>query len=147
MSASPLVGDSVNIRSVAPPAGTPLAYIQANDIRCTVTVDYVLNSADSALLRVYLNEFPQTAGGCQGNATMTDGAMDYRIQRGQGTARLFINWPAPKSSTPRSPYYPQGFLTFGALFLTRTGILHPTPSVFSAAFAIIMALGGGLLAI
>lgn len=129
--ASPQTSDFLEIRNADPPPQTPLALLPGKRTRITVTVNYVLSSADRASLAVFAEEYPDAAGGCRGDLHQTDGANSFIIQRGKGVASTTVIWPANPSGDPM-PKYPKGYVTLGAIFWTPDGTkvirflgLHP----------------------
>ena len=97
------VTDSVKIRSIAPRPQTPLR--QSADIQ--IELLYSLFSADKAILNVYLEEFPQSAGRCDGAVHQTNGAITMPVARGEHVLPVTVHWPGNSAA---------GFLTIGASF-------------------------------
>ena len=111
--------NSVQIRSVAPAPGVPLVLTHGLQTRMTIVVNYVLGSTDRASLQVYAQEYPESAGGCRGDAQQTDGGGNATVLRGQGTATITLIWPA--NATPAgdpNPYFPAGYFNLGANYWT-----------------------------
>jgi len=95
--------DSVKIRSISPPPQTKLR--QSTDIQLELL--YSLFSADKAILAVYLEEFPESAGRCDGAAHQTNGGIRVPVARGEHVLPVTVHWPGNSAA---------GFLTVGASF-------------------------------
>ena len=68
---------------------------------------YSLFSADKAILAVYLEEFPENAGRCDGAAHQTNGGIRVPVARGEHVLPVTVHWPGN---------FAAGFLTVGASF-------------------------------
>jgi hypothetical protein len=95
--------DSVKIQSMGPKPDTPLH--QPTDIQ--LDLDYSLFSADRAILAVYLEQFPQAAGGCNGTEHQTNGGTNLPVARGEHIVSVTVRWPGAPGA---------GFLAVGASF-------------------------------
>ncbi len=95
--------DTVKIRSISPRPQTRLR--QSADIQLELL--YSLFSADKAILAVYLEEFPENAGRCDGAAHQTNGGIRVPVARGEHVLPVTVHWPGNSAA---------GFLTVGASF-------------------------------
>jgi hypothetical protein len=95
--------DSVQIQSIGPRPDAGLH--NPTDIR--VELVYSLFSADTAILAVFLEQFPQTAAGCNGDNHQTNGATYLHVARGEHVVTVVVHWPGAAGT---------GFLTIGAIF-------------------------------
>jgi hypothetical protein len=93
--------DTVKIRSISPRPQTRLR--QSADIQLELL--YSLFSADKAILAVYLEEFPENAGRCDGAAHQTNGGIRVPVARGEHVLPVTVHWPGNSAA---------GFLTVGA---------------------------------
>jgi len=80
-----------------------------------LSMKYVLASADYARLQVFVEEFPQSAGGCDGSVHKTNGGGYFPIQRGTVERPISITWRGD------APVYPRGYFTVGANLSTADG--------------------------
>jgi len=77
----------------------------------TITVQYSLASADNVDLRIVVEEYPKSAGGCNGDKHQTNGGDGFRLDRGIGTHRMPIKWRGDH------PVYPGGgYITFAGTY-------------------------------
>jgi hypothetical protein len=95
--------DSVKIQSIAPRPQTRLQ--QSADIQLELL--YSLFSADKAILAVYLEEFPENAGRCDGATHQTNGGIKVPVARGEHIVPVTVHWLGNSAA---------GFLTVGASF-------------------------------
>jgi hypothetical protein len=95
--------DSVQIQRIGPRPETLLH--RSADIHLELL--YSLFSAEKAILTVYLEQFPQTAAGCNGADHQTNGGTSVPVARGEHVVRLEVHWPGDPGN---------GFLTIGANF-------------------------------
>jgi hypothetical protein len=109
--AAPSLGmtDSVEILSVYPPIGTRITFGQRFDL----IIQYVLSSADEALLSVSVDEIPSNPDGCKGSGGHLVDANSLPISRGSHQTRISVKWGGRgrKSPVPNS-----GYLTFVPTF-------------------------------
>ncbi len=109
-------GDTLWISALDPlprPAGNDL--YSGADIPLKLRVKYIMNVADQAVLHVYLEEFPYSAGGCRGAAHGTNGGADVLVTRGSGIKLMSPVWRG------HSPLYPKGYIAVGASYSTPDG--------------------------
>lgn len=95
--------DSVKIQRIGPRPETILR--QSADIQLELV--YSLFSAERAILIVYLEQFPQTAAGCNGSDHQTNGSTSVPVARGEHVVPIEVHWPGGTGT---------GFLTVGANF-------------------------------
>jgi len=91
-SAAPSAGgeDSVRIIAIWPEPGTPLKAGQPYEFQ--IKLQYSLQSADEAMVVLFMEQFPGSAGGCSGANHKTNGGAQFPIQRGQGIATVQVTW-------------------------------------------------------
>jgi hypothetical protein len=115
--ASSQTNDSVTFRNVVSPLTTTLFVSPGYSTRITLNLNYALASSDSAVLAVYAEEYPETAGGCRGDVHHTNGASNYPVQRGNGITAATVIWPG-NGAAGAAPVSPTGYVTVGASFWT-----------------------------
>ena len=117
--------DSVQVLSSSLPHGTHLKRGQASEFQ--VVLRYSLQLTDTALLVVYIEEFPSGAGGCSGAIHRTNGGAYTVIKRGEGTVTLDLKWPGEFNESTTDDRYDSGYASFGANLWTSspTGIPYP----------------------
>jgi hypothetical protein len=104
--------DAVDIRSVVGRTA-PLqnAIIAGHTFDFGVEARYVLASVDNAVVQIGVEEYPKSAGGCQGVLHNTNGGNDFKIKRGSGALSTVVTWRGDH------PAYPGGgYLSLGAIF-------------------------------
>jgi hypothetical protein len=104
--------DTMGIQSVvgrtAPLENTIIA---GSAFEFTVTVQYSLASTDNVDLRIVVEEYPKSAGGCNGDQHQSNGGDGFRLDRGSGTHRMPIRWRGDH------PAYPGGgYITFAGTY-------------------------------
>jgi hypothetical protein len=95
--------DSVKIQRIGPRPETVLR--QSADINLELV--YSLFSAEKAILTIYLEQFPQTAAGCNGSDHQTNGSTSVPVARGEHVVSIEVHWSGGTGT---------GFLTVGANF-------------------------------
>jgi hypothetical protein len=95
--------DSIKIQRIGQRPETVLR--QSADIHLELV--YSLFSAEKAILTVYVEQFPQTAAGCNGSDHQTNGGTSVPVARGEHVVPVEVHWPGGPGT---------GFLTVGANF-------------------------------
>lgn len=120
--------DRVVLEKVAPEPGTPLMI--GHPVQFRAELQSTLVSHDTAILQVYVEMFPKSAGGCVGPSSETNGGTYANVRRGTSTLVMNILWPG---SAPGPVAWTEGFISLGASFwinrnqqMRSFGILRPT---------------------
>lgn len=120
--------DRVVLVRVVPAPGTRL--VIGHPVQFRADVQSTLVSRDAAILQVYVDMFPKSAGGCVGSSNETNGGTYVNVRKGTFTFLVNILWPG---SAPGPVAWTEGFMSLGASFwITRDqqmrsfGILQPT---------------------
>ena len=110
--ATPQIGDSLRIQNIGPPPQTPLMVTNDQRTRISMTLNYVLASADRASLAVFAEEYPGERWGMSRSSTPDEWSELCYYPEGAGAPFVQVIWPP--DSVGAKPLYPTGYVTLGA---------------------------------
>ena len=108
--------DAVRINPQSPPPNTPL--VRGGPVQFRLSVEYTLESANSAIMSISVAQIPSSAGGCEQNGGGGElvTAVDVPIWRGRHTLETSVTWPGDTGVDTNGRVVGSGWVAFVPMF-------------------------------